>query len=222
MTPATDNQLAAQALAGSADAFRQLVERFERPVLSVIQRLVGDPALAEDLAQETFLKVYRHLGKFDGQRKLSSWLFKIAHNTTLDHLRRKHPEMVPLEASSDDGGESWEVLPAPEEQNPDRRAEQAETATGIAAALGRLKPHYREMLVLRFQQGLAYHEIAEVMDLKMGTVKIQLHRARKQLATELAGAGFAPPQRFAQDRSPKKRSSQKRSPSGVTTTDPTP
>ncbi len=197
MKELTDNELVASALAGSADAYRELVRRFQRPILSLIQRMIKDPLEAEDLAQEVFVKAFHNLASFEPGRKLSSWLFKIAHNATIDRMRRQRLETVPLEASSADGEETWEVLPAPEEQSPDRRAQRSEVAAAIATALGRLKPQYREVLLLRFQQGLAYREIAEILGLRMGTVKIHLHRARKLLAAELAAAGFEPPQRFA-------------------------
>jgi RNA polymerase sigma-70 factor (ECF subfamily) len=181
-----DAELVARTLAGSQDAFRRLVERYQRPVLSVIARMVGDPALAEDLAQEVFVKAYRKLRTFDRQRKLSSWLFKIAHNATLDHLRRFAPETVSLEATAADGESSWEFLAADEVDGPERRAESSELMARLEAALGRLSPGYREILLLRFGQGLAYHEIAEVTGMAMGTVKVQLHRARKRLAAEMA------------------------------------
>ena len=181
-----DAELVARALDGSADAFRLLVERYQRPILSLIARMAGDPALAEDLAQEVFVKAYRKLGTFDRRRKLSSWLFKIAHNTTIDHLRRVRPETVTLEATAADGEDSWEVLRAAEAEEPDRRAERSELMARLDRALGRLKPGYREILLLRFKEGLAYHEIAEVTGLAMGTVKVQLHRARKRLAAEMA------------------------------------
>ena len=195
-TPITDAELVARTLAGSPDAFRMLVERFQRPVLSLIARMVGDPSLAEDLAQESFVKAYRKLHTFQPQRKLSSWLFKIAHNTTIDHLRRAKPESVALEASTAEGDESWEVLRVAEEEGPEYRAQHAQLLAALDAALGRLPRRYREILTLRFQHGLAYHEIAEVTGVAMGTVKVQLHRARKQLAAELAEAGFAPPGRW--------------------------
>ena len=112
-------------MSGDADACHDLVRRFERPVLSLIVRMVRDPAVAEDLAQEAFVKAFRNLATFDRERRFASWLFKIAHNTTLDHLRRKKLDTVPLDAE-DDEGESWEVLAAPETGSPHRRAESRE------------------------------------------------------------------------------------------------
>ena len=146
-----DAELVARALAGSAEAFGQLVDRYQRPILSLIARMVGDPAQAEDLAQDVFVKAYRKLGTFDPRRKLSSWLFKIAHNTTIDHLRRAKPETVPLELSTADGEDRWEILRASEEQGPERRAEYSQLVASLDAALGRLKPRYREILLLRFR-----------------------------------------------------------------------
>lgn len=117
---------------------------------------------------------------------------------------------MPLEASTEDGEETWEVLAAPEEHAPDRVAERSEVAAGIAAALERLRPQYRGVLLLRFQHGLSYQEIGEVLSLAMGTVKIHLHRARKQLAAELERAGFEPATRFAKKR-PKSETRKNRS-----------
>jgi RNA polymerase sigma-70 factor (ECF subfamily) len=154
--------------------------------------MVHDPAVAEDLAQETFIKAFRHLRRYDPQKKLASWLFKIAHNTTLDHLRRKSLDTVPLAPVDESGEESWDVVAAPESAAPDRRAESAEALAGLEKALARVQPDYREILLLRFREGLAYHEIADVVDVPMGTVKIRLHRARKQLVRELRRLGFGP------------------------------
>ncbi len=81
----------AQALAGSQSAFEQIVRRYQRPIISLIARMTGDRALAEDLAQETFVKAFRSLAAFDTTRRLSSWLFRIAHNTAIDAMRRSHP-----------------------------------------------------------------------------------------------------------------------------------
>ncbi len=187
-----DAELVRRALAGSGDACHEIVRRFERPVLSLIARMVRDPTVAEDIAQETFIKAFRNLRRFDPRRKLASWLFKIAHNTTLDHLRRKRLDTVPLELTDGTGEETWEVLEAPE-ATPERRAESTELMAALEKAVARVKPGYREILLLRFREGLAYRDIADVVGLPMGTVKIQLHRARKRLAQELENLGYALP-----------------------------
>ncbi len=184
-------------MAGSQEAYGELLRRYQRPVLSLILRMVRDPALAEDLAQEAFVKAFRKLYLFDAEKKLASWLFKIAHNTTLDHLRRRRLATVPLEAESADSEDSWEVLRAPEDLEPDRLTLDAELTRALEKAIGDMAPKYRQVLLLRLQAGLAYQEIAEITGQALGTVKIQIHRGRKQLAARLEEMGFAPPGRWA-------------------------
>lgn len=194
---APDQALVAEALAGSADAHRRLVERYQRPVLALVGRMVRDPALAEDIAQEAFVRAFRRLDSYDPSYKFSSWLFKIAHNRTIDHLRRRRMDTVPLEASDRSGEETWEVLEAPEEEGPAHRAEVSELARALEASIRALRPNYRDVLLLRFQGGLAYEEIAEATGRTLSTVKVQLHRARKALAKELEARGHESPESFA-------------------------
>jgi RNA polymerase sigma-70 factor, ECF subfamily len=188
----TDAQLVAHALAGSQEAFRELVLRFERPVYSLIARMVQDPATAEDLAQEAFVKAYRSLHTYDASRKLSSWLFKIAHNTTIDHLRRHVPDTVSLEAPQDDEGRGGlaAVLSDDSVENPAAAAERRDMARSLERAISRLRPEYREAVVLFYLEGATYQEICDVTGLPLGTVKTNLHRARKELAAEMSALGW--------------------------------
>ena len=181
-----------RARAGDTDACHDLVVAYQRPVYSVILRMVRDPAAAEDLVQETFVKAFRHLDSFDVSRKLSSWLFKIAHNTTLDALRRKTLPTVSLDPAEDESADhrkDWEDTRA---ASPDQRVERMDLAQAIEAAMGELPPRYREIIALRYQQGLAYQEIAEILELPMGTVKTHIHRARHALADTLRARGIQP------------------------------
>ena len=134
-------------MAGSEDAFAELVHRFQRPVFSLIVRMVRDRGVAEDLAQEVFIKAYRALDTFDPKRKVSSWLFKIAHNATIDHLRRRRLETVPLE-SDDERVDPLDTIGAPAADRPDRVAERADFIRGFEEALQDLRTDYREVLVL--------------------------------------------------------------------------
>ena len=188
----TDAQLVAHALAGSQEAFRDLVLRFERPVYSLIARMVQDPAMAEDLAQEAFVKAYRSLHTYDASRKLSSWLFKIAHNTTIDHLRRHVPDTVSLEAPQDDEGRGGlaAVLSDDSVENPAAAAERRDMARSLERAISGLRPEYREAVVLFYLEGATYQEICDVTGLPLGTVKTNLHRARKELAAEMSALGW--------------------------------
>lgn len=191
----TDAELVADTLKGSQEAFGELVVRFERPVYSLVARMVQNPALAEDLAQEVFLKAYKRLDTYDPARKFSSWLFKIAHNTTIDHLRRHAPETVPLEADrqEEDRGGLAAVLADTSSEDPSAAAERRDMARSLERAIARLRPEYRELVVLFYVEGVSYQDLCETTGLPLGTVKTNLHRARKELAREMAAQGWGPP-----------------------------
>lgn len=190
----TDAELVAEALRGGQEAFREIVVRFERPVYSLVARMVQDPAAAEDLAQEVFIKAFRRLETYDPTRKFSSWLFKIAHNTTIDHLRRHAPETVPLEGGREEGEEHRgglaAILTDESMENPAAAAERKDMARSLERAVARLRPEYREVVVLFYIEGASYQEICEATGLPLGTVKTNLHRARKELAEGMAALGW--------------------------------
>jgi RNA polymerase sigma-70 factor (ECF subfamily) len=189
----SDVEVVAEALRGSQDAFHELVRRFERPVFALVVRMVRDRTAAEDLTQETFVKAFRSLDGYDPQRKLSSWLFKIAHNATIDHLRRRELDTVPLEGAGDDeegGGGLARVLADPAGRGTDLGVGRGELAAALEEAVGELRPEYREIVLLRYAEGLAYQEIADVSGLPLGTVKTNLHRARKELVEALGRQGW--------------------------------
>lgn len=189
----TDAELVASALRGSQDAFRELVTRFERPVYSLVLRMVQDSGVAEDLAQEVFVKAFRRLNTYDSQWKFSSWLFKIAHNTTIDHLRRGVPETVPLETGpEDDRGSLAAVLADETVESPLAGAERRDLGRALERAISSLRPDYRVAVLMFYVHGASYQEICEATGLPLGTVKTNLHRARKELAQVMAGLGWGP------------------------------
>ena len=167
----TDAELVRRALEGSEEAFRELVLRFQKPVFSVIVRMVRDAELAEDLVQDTFIKAHRALASYDPDRRFASWLFKIAHNTTIDHLRKKSLSTVPLEPASPEETSLAEILADPRAVAPEARASSADLSQALERAVGSLRPEYREVVLLRFARGMAYQEITEITGLAMGTVK---------------------------------------------------
>jgi RNA polymerase sigma-70 factor (ECF subfamily) len=183
----------AQALAGSQSAFEQIVRRYQRPVISLIARMTGDRSLAEDLAQETFVKAFRSLAAFDTTRRLSSWLFRIAHNTAIDAMRRARPQQSLVHAVLDAGDAT--SADAPDEPStppaPDP-VERRELGQALEAALDELRPDQRAAIVMRYENGLSFDEIGTVLGVPEVTARSHVHRARKELARLLTASGWAP------------------------------
>ena len=184
----SDAELARQALAGSETAYRDLVARYATPAVNFVYRFVRDRSLAEDLAQEGFLRVYQRLGTYDPERKFSSWFFQVLRNITIDYLRVNRLPTASLDELQDESGR--EAAVDRDSVSPEQAAQQGELAVAMAAALASIRPEYRECVVLRYQEGLTHPEIAEILRLPPGTVKTYLHRARKELADLLAESGW--------------------------------
>lgn len=188
----TDLQLVEQALAGSEDAFRALVVRHERRVYNLLARMLRNPSLAEELAQETFLKAFTRLRSFDPAYKFSNWILKIAQNAAIDALRRGGPPEVPLDGGLDAGNPEGLAgrLVDPRSGAGAAEVEEADVGRILQAAIDRLRPEYRLAVVLRYQEELSHEEIAEVTGWPVGTIKSYLHRARAELADDLRRRGI--------------------------------
>ncbi|MFI5246126.1 MAG: RNA polymerase sigma factor [Gemmatimonadales bacterium] len=184
-----DADVAALAQRGREDAFRELVRRYERPVFSLIFRMVRDSATAEDLAQDTFIKVLNHIDKYRPEFKLSSWLFKIANNVAIDHLRRRQIATISMSGSPHAGTASEVEATSFDVASDDESAldemESKELGSAIEKAISRLRPEYRSCILLRHVEDRSYEEIAATLDLPLGTVKTYIHRARQQLRESL-------------------------------------
>ena len=176
--PQSDAELARQALAGSDAATRELVARYATPAVNFAFRLVHDRGLAEDLAQEAFLRAFRRLNTYDPGRSFAAWFFQILRNLTIDHLRIGRLNTASLDELADAGFQPVSSGAS----SPEQALEQSEVAQALAAALDHLRPEYREVVVLRYQEGLTQAEIAETLGQPLGTVKTNLYRARKELA----------------------------------------
>jgi RNA polymerase sigma-70 factor (ECF subfamily) len=183
----SEARLVAQALGGSQAAFEQIVRRYQRPIISLIARMTRDRALAEDLAQETFVKAFRSLAAFDTTRRLSSWLFRIAHNTALDALRRARPPAASMDTPQLFGGEAADEPTAPAAPDP---VERQALGRALEAALAELRPEYRAAIVLRYSQDLSFDEIGNILGLPEVTARSHVHRARKELARLLTASGW--------------------------------
>jgi RNA polymerase sigma-70 factor (ECF subfamily) len=145
--------------------------------------------MAEDLAQEAFVKAFRSLAAFDASRRLSSWLFRIAHNVAIDALRRTRGSRRPVELAEDPTGHGAEIAVAAPAPDPvERRA----LGRAIGEALTRLRPDYRTAVVLRYEEGLSFDEIGHVLGVAEATARSHVHRARKELAAHLTAAGWGP------------------------------
>jgi RNA polymerase sigma-70 factor (ECF subfamily) len=162
-----------------------LVRRYERPLFSLIFRMVRDRALAEDLSQETFIKVLNGIKSYRPEFKFSSWIFKIANNVAIDHLRRKSLETLSLDgaptADSPEAMGATALQLGAKGESPLQEVESRELGSAIEQAIARLRPEYRACILLRHVEGYAYEEIAETLDLPLGTVKTYIHRARNEL-----------------------------------------
>jgi len=185
-----DRELAAQAARGQEPAFRELLTRYERPVFSLIYRMVRDRTLAEDLSQEAFIRAFNAIGTYKTSYKFSNWILKIANNHTIDHLRKRKLDTVSIDGSphartADEISQSQVVIESRDE-SPAEYVEHRELGSQIEGAIGDLREEYRTVIVLRHVEGYAYDEIAEIMDLPLGTVKTYLHRARGELRKSLS------------------------------------
>ncbi|MDB4878023.1 MAG: polymerase sigma factor, sigma-70 family [Gemmatimonadetes bacterium] len=184
-----DADVVALAQQGRDSAFRELIRRYERPVFSLIYRMVRDRELAEDLAQDTFIKVLNHIDRYRPEFKLSSWLFKIANNVAIDHLRRRQLDTVSIDGSphaqTADAVEATRFDVVDQQESALDEMEARELGASIEKAIAGLRPEYRSCIMLRHVEGRSYEEIAATLDLPLGTVKTYIHRARHELREAL-------------------------------------
>jgi len=187
----TDAQLVQQALGGSQDAYRALVDRHSRAVFTLVVRMVRDEGVAEELAQDAFVKAFGALRSFDPSYKFSNWILRIAHNVAIDHLRRARPPIVSIDDEAL-GRDMADVLADAREPSAFDRAMRRDFRDDLDAALATLRPEFRRLVVMRYLEDMSYEDISEVVGLPLGTVKSHLHRARAALGRLLADAGWGP------------------------------
>ena len=186
----SDQDVVRHAVQGRESAYRELIRRYQRPVFSLVYRMVRDRELAEDLTQETFIKVLNAIDSYRPEYKFSSWIFKIANNASIDHLRRRGLNTLSLDGSPH--AESADAIEATTLQIGDGAENQLDEVASrelgqqIEGAINQLRPEYRSCIILRHIDGRPYEEIAELLDLPLGTVKTYIHRARNELRILLA------------------------------------
>ena len=182
MESPSDQTLAEQARRGQTDAaanaYGELVARYQTSVFNVCYRLMGERRSAEDMAQEAFIRAYQRLQTFDPARPFGPWIRRVAANICLNHLAVHPPEIVSLEEERDEPAQA-------ERDNPEASLEQAQSAEAVRAALLELPAHYRAVIELRHFQEMSYDEMAQALKLPVSDVKSHLFRARKLLAKKL-------------------------------------
>jgi RNA polymerase sigma-70 factor (ECF subfamily) len=186
-----DGDLVQSALAGRETSFEELVRRYQRPIAAYVYRMVGDYDAALDLTQEVFIKVYNSLTRYRSEFKFSTWIYKIAHNAAIDHLRRHAVREHSLTTGID--GERKEISIESRRLTPEQESERKEKRSEIESVVQLLPAAYRELIVLRHSQDLSYDEIAEVTGLPLGTVKNRLFRAREAMRDHLLQRGITSP-----------------------------
>lgn len=183
-----DIDLVARAIAGREDGFEELVRRYQRPITGYVFRMLGDYDSALDVSQEVFIKVYNSLAKYSSEYKFSTWLYRIAHNAAIDHMRRNSVPQQSLETESADG--TYHLQLESSTPSPEKDREWSEWRVEINSVVKCLPAAYRELILLRHSQDLSYDEIAEVTGLPLGTVKNRLFRAREMMRQIFVERGF--------------------------------
>ena len=168
-----------QAQQGSDQAFTNLVEAYQKHVYNLCYRMLGEPETAEDAAQETFLRAYQHLHRYDRKRPFATWLLSIAAHYCIDLLRRRKFPITSLDQDEDEGGFELPDVDAP---NPESETLQTEQREKMQVLLKRLDSVDRAAIVLRYWNDCSEAEIAETLNLTVSAVKSRLHRARRELA----------------------------------------
>jgi len=184
----TDVELIANAIKGREDGFEELVRRYQKQITGYVYRIVGDYDSSLDVTQEVFIKVYNSLHRYSSDYKFSTWLYRIAHNAAIDHLRRNSINPQSLETENEDGTYQLQIeSPAP---SPEKDREVSEWRIEIGQVIKRLPDAYKQLILLRHANDLSYDEIAEVTSLPLGTVKNRLFRAREMMRQIMLERGF--------------------------------
>jgi len=183
-----DTLLMERAVAGDEDAFAHLVARHERALFNYLLRMTQDEALAADLVQETWLRVFQNAHRYDPVRKFPTWLFTIASHCCIDALRlrqrlEQHTAHAPRRVLS----------PPPRSNDPQEALLDKETLAAVRAAVQTLPEPQRAVIILRYYHGLSYQDISDVVQCSLGTVKSRLYHAVRHLHRTLAAQGVGPP-----------------------------
>ncbi len=184
----TDGELIVSAIAGRTDGFEELVRRYQRPITGYVFRMLGNYESSLDVTQEVFIKVYNSLTKYSDEYKFSTWLYRIAHNAAIDHMRRNSMQTQSIEVENADG--TFQLQIESRDPSPELQHERGEWRNEIDAVVRCLPAAYRDLIVLRHSKDLSYDEIAAITSLPLGTVKNRLFRAREMMRELFIDRGF--------------------------------
>lgn len=182
---AIESRLAKLASNGDRNAFRELVDLYTDKIFHLANRMLGNRQEAEDIVQETFLRVYKNLGKYDVNQKFSTWIYRIATNLCIDRLRRRKFQYS-LDAEVADGeGLDWYAMLASDEAGPEQKLILSEMQLQLHKAIESLPDKYKSVVILRYLHDLSLQEISEVLDMPVTTIKTRVHRGREFLRKKL-------------------------------------
>jgi RNA polymerase sigma-70 factor (ECF subfamily) len=184
---AEDRDLIARAIAGEQDAYRRLMEKYQNAIHHLVIRMVGYQEDVDDLTQEAFIKAFNSLASFNDEFAFSTWLYKIATNNCIDYLRKKKLKTFSIDKpiNAEDSDQQYEI---PDDSNtPETGILQRQQSNTIQNAIDALPDKYRIVIEMRHQQELSYEDIADKLDLPLGTVKAHIFRAREMLYKQLRG-----------------------------------
>ncbi len=183
---ATDSDLADMVLAGDSRAFEHLFNRYSDSLYQLyLQRTRGNPDDTDDLIQEIFVKAFVHLDSYDKRYTFGQWIYTIARNTFIDYVRKRRDDL-----SIDNTRGEYIQQPVSLTPTPEENIIHAQQRTQLEAYLEKMSPKYRKLIELRFFKDLSYEEIAAQLNLPLGTVKTQIHRARAQLCAYITESGI--------------------------------
>ena len=181
----TDQELIALALKGDQKAYRLLTEKHRPSVYHIIYKIVRDSETANDLVQDTFMKAFASLASYRSDYRFSTWLYKIAANCSIDHLRKRRIQALSLERHLDDNSDRKQIDVADYSYYPEKDLERKEQHFSIEEAIESLPPKYREVIIYRHKDDKSYEEIADLLNMPIGTVKARIFRARELLKKKL-------------------------------------
>lgn len=181
----TDEELVEMIKGGSIELFEVIVKRYQKKLVNYIYRMINDFESAMELCQEVFIKVYNSLDKYNPSFKFTTWIHRISSNATIDWMRKKKIDAYSIDSNEDDESPSLSSQIPSSELSPLQTLEMDQLQSRIEAAIEELPYIYKQLIVLRHINELSYEEIAEAVDLPLGTVKNRIFRGREMLKAKL-------------------------------------